>query len=460
MRKILTVLLAAALLLNLTGCGLARELAHEVLGELPTPTPEATATPEPTPEATPEPETDYYEFIETLVPELGEASISAEIPIGSNTQIWSRYAGEIGGIISADVRDYDGDGVRDLLLLVLAEHTMGETTLAGLVYQDESPCLALEARLYTSVNGEIILSDTVKGVAEMEDMSWGGICAAVQVFDGVPYLYAACDMEDSTTYGARPSTIHHVENGKFVFDRIGGRIGWGQGSYDGDPNPVVGALGREFTKEQWQCITGSFNALEKYEENGEPLCFAEGFKPLCRITMQRTNRGISVVLKDDSMLGPMRAAGEAEVLAACTPIPTPTPAPVYEGAQAEIETLASEISEASGLTLTLSDENISETEHMAWYTAPNGCKLTLCFDTATRKPTTIRVDESGSSASPEWTAMKDGVLSAPSLGFDPDLTAEYRGNCGFNHGMPEDIGGGATAIVANAGSSVVIIQWP
>lgn len=61
--------------------------------------------------------------------------------------------------------------------------------------------------------------------------------------DGVPYIRGTSSMEDQTTYGAAPTALYHVENGKFVFDWMGGRIGWGQSSYKGDVNADAGADG-------------------------------------------------------------------------------------------------------------------------------------------------------------------------------------------------------------------------
>lgn len=459
MKKMLVLLLSFVLVLSLTSCS-----TIQVLLEKPTPTPEPTVTPEPTTEPEPEPEDEgYYDYLrDTLLPELGAATLEEKtLPLPSaDSNHWETNAGTVAGVLSADVRDYDGDGVRDMLVILLTECPMGETALGRLMYGEADPCLAAEMRLYTCTGGAVALSDTVRAVTEMEGASWGPMLVSLLEIDGVPYIRGTSSMEDQTTYGAAPTALYHVENGKFVFDWMGGRIGWGQSSYKGDVNADAGAQGNKLTVEQEQCFTGSLNALFQSETDGGTAYLAEGFSMLSAVTMNLNRNAIVYRAKDYTQLSEILERGEETVKAERTPAPTPTPAPEYSGAEAEIAAVLEAVTASTGIELELISEHVNEQTHMVQYAAPEGSILSLCYVLETGKPSSIGVYAKGGDVTQEWIALKDAVLDAECLGFDPDKVEKFHGDCGFRFGSPEDAGAdGATVLVGNAVACTMLAQW-
>lgn len=455
-KKWISILLAAMLLAGMAGCGL---LPHALESSAPA---EAEATAVPTPEASAEPENEgYYDYLKsTLLPACGAAPTA---PVQLFAGGWAENAAQVAGILSADVRDYDGDGVRDMLAVVLTGRPIGETGLGEMVYAADSTCLAAELRLYTVQDGEIRLSDTVNGAAEMEAQSWGPMAVGVQEVDGVPYIYGYSQMEDSTTYGARPFAVYHVENGAFVFDHIGGHIGWGQSSYSGDPNAAAGTAGMEILDTP---LNGTLNALEKLQngtvEDNSDAVFALYGTPLSFIAMARDGEGIAYQAVDYTQMEEICARGEEVVKAERTPMPSPTPEPEVTGMEAEAEAIAAQAAQDSGFALEKTRESRDEISYIVGYTAPGGTTLNLLYraDGDTEEIRSISVIAAGADVTAEWLALKDAVLGMESLGFDPEKVSGFLGDCGFSHASPEDAGAnGLIVLVGNAGSCTMMAQW-
>ena len=109
-------------------------------GEAPAATPVPTATPEPEPV-----DEGYYDYLrDTLLPQFGMATTEeVHIPYNGGA-IWQTNGAQVSGVIGADVRDYDGDGVRDLLVLNLTVRPMGETALGRLMYEADGSVAYLD----------------------------------------------------------------------------------------------------------------------------------------------------------------------------------------------------------------------------------------------------------------------------------------------------------------------------
>lgn len=466
MRRLFSVLLACVLVLSMASCG-AVQTALGQLTEEPTATPEATeapgATAEPAETSDQEPADEgYYAYLkETLLPELGTATQENVVLDIGNDGIWTFGGERVQGVLSADVRDYDGDGVRDMLVVVLKPRPMGETELGRLGYHSaESVCLAAELQLYTCKDGAVTLSDTVNAVSVMESMSWGPMLVGVQEVNGVPYIYGYSSMEDQTTYGSRPVEIFHVENGSFAFDLMGGFIGWGQGKYDGDPNEAAGATGMEILDTPLNAVCNRASELKNgtVEENAETILALAG-TPLCFIAMEHSG-GVSYQAVDYTQMLEIIERGEETVKAERTPMPSPTPEPESGGVEAEAEAIAAAAAQASGLTLTKTSENLGELTYSVSYEAPGGSRLSITYTVETQKIRTLGVYADGGSVTEEWLTLKDAVLGLESLGFDPVKVEKYLGDCGFGYSMPEEAGeNGVTVLVGNAGTCTMLAHW-
>lgn len=420
------------------------------------------------------PETDsrtaFYEYLKsTVIPEEGLANLGV---LSLNTEEKeSGLAGQDGlGLLSADVRDYDGDGAEDMVTFSIAEKKMGDTSLGALMYDGETSCIALEMRLYTmDGSGVVALSDTVNAVAEIEHSSWGPMVAGVQEVDGIPYLYGYCTLEDVATYGASPFTVYHVEKGKFVFDLIDGHIGWGQGSYTGDANAELGTRKLAIVKTPLNDVYNQVNKLRTdgdhaAEENAEVLQKLEG-SAAAYVGMYVESYPDTVTSRaaDYTYLREILEKGLEAFAAEQALRPTPEPSAEPESEYAEIEAsiagLVGEIEEISGMPLTLVNEEIADGSYSVRYEAAERTGVQVVYSTESGAPTRIGVFANGGDVTEEWLALKDAVLTAPSLGFNADDAAAFLGDCGFQHGSPVDIGGGASVLVANAGTCTMLLQW-
>lgn len=130
------------------------------------------------------------------------------------------------------------------------------------------------------------------------------------------------------------------------------------------------------------------------------------------------------------------------------------------GAEAEIAAVLEAVTASTGIEMELISEHVNEQTHMVQYAAPEGSILSLCYVLETGKPSSIGVYAKGGDVTQEWIALKDAVLDAECLGFDPDKVEKFHGNCGFRFGAPEDAGAdGATVLVGNAVACTMLAQW-
>ena len=468
-KRMLCLLLAAVLAVVFAGCGPAAPDEAVSSGKPAGSTAEATASP--TPDASAEPQKAdgeaFYTYLrETVIPEEGLASLEKLTLDTDGKEDGLAQQGGL-GLLSADVRDYDGDGEEDMVTLSLVERPMGETSLGALMYEAETNCLAMEMRLYTcDAEGAVALSDTVAAVAVLEHYSWGPMLAGVQESDGVPYLYGFCAMVDPTTYGAAPFVVYHVEDGKFVFDMIGGRIGWGQGTYTEDANAVLGTRGMRLIDTP---LNDVYNVTQKLqvdgpdaeESNGETLRALDG-SLMAYVGMYGLDYPETATsqAQDATQLREILERGLETIRAERTPAPSPTPALESEYAEIEaaIATLIEEVESASGIPLELVNEEIADGTYTVRYEAAERSSATIAYDTESGAITSFGVYANGGEVTEEWIALKDAALAAPSLGLDADAVAPFLGDCGFqNPGV--EAGGGANLIVGNAGTCTMLLQW-
>ena len=254
----------------------------------------------------------YYKYLQdVIIPEYGLAKTGTmNWPVadltnsakGNMADALAEYrnekTGETGlGVVSAIVRDFDGDNINDMLVLFLDREPVSETDIRE-VYKNAG-AVVLRARLYTmqynarpanevslrSLIGTVLDAAGIQGIlrsilehignwAETHADSWrsvdrytvyetasielaaefGGLCfgnllAGVITQDGVPYLYTYEYMEDYTTYAPSISRVFHVEDGNFIFDDAMGSVSWGQKTYVGQNaiDQYCGANGTDFS---------------------------------------------------------------------------------------------------------------------------------------------------------------------------------------------------------------------
>ncbi len=250
--RLLALTLAACLML--TGCSLftSRELHDPIKDGQAPQTPPTTQAPR---EKT-QREKLYDYLFDTIIPQQDLAKLepitwihssSLESNIESNLQ----YLQENGylGILSAVARDFDMDGNEELV--VFRMDSAPQNKIWEPIFNPQFQWLSyiISADLYTFQDGQIQLSDSCPYIATLDGLSWGFITVSLEQLEDGIYIQAHSDAMDYQTYGASPKSIFHIQDGKFVFDYLSG-IRYGQASYDGDPNEVLGTTNikpREYT---------------------------------------------------------------------------------------------------------------------------------------------------------------------------------------------------------------------
>ncbi|MCI8951313.1 MAG: carboxypeptidase regulatory-like domain-containing protein [Lachnospiraceae bacterium] len=404
-------------------------------------------------------EVDFYQYLrEVHIPEAGSASRQS-LTVGNtlNMESMGQLLQPVGGLgfLSGDVRDYDGDGEKELIVIDTVCTMMGETDLGRLgFHKGDEACFALELSLYGDVNGQVQCLDSVY-ITEIDKQSWGPMIFGVQEQEGIFYFYGYSCMEDIVTYGSRPFTIYHVEEKKLVMDYIGGSIGWGQGHYEGDANAALGTRDLSILDTPLEYV---YNCLIQFQASPEEVQNKlEGSIFTC-ITMEPIGNSIQYQAADYTYIWEILEEGEAAIRERRPDIPKeyqqPKQAP---GIEEMADQWIYEISAASGVPLTKTAKDVREDVCMITYQSDNSTMVRITFDQATQSRKALMVSSSGGNRSQEWTALKDACLSLPEFGIDQNAFAEYFGNCSFNLGNKES--GGVTVFVGNAGTCVLNIWW-
>ena len=404
-------------------------------------------------------EVDFYQYLrEVHIPDVGKASRES-LTVGNvqNMESMGILLQPMGGLgfLSGDVRDYDNDGEKEMIVIDVVCTTMGETDLGRLGYhRGEAPCLALDLQLYGAVDGQVQLLDSVY-ITEMERVSWGPMVFGVQDQDGRFYFYGYSSMTDYTTYGSRPFTVYHVEDKKLVMDYIGGHIGWGQSSYQGDPNAALGTRNLSLLDTPLEYV---YNCLKQGENPSEESLWKLRGSVFTCITMERSGSGILYQAEDYTFISAVLQKGEDAIRNKRPGIPKEYQQPEQAaGAEGEADALMESITAATGIALTKETKDVGENLLLVGYKAPGGTSVRITYDQASGQRKTLIVSSSGGNRTAEWTVLKDAFLSSPKLGLDQGMFGEYFGECSFNLGSKE--GNGVRVMVGNAGSCVLNIQW-
>lgn len=397
--------------------------------------------------------------------------------------------GETGlGVVSAIVRDFDGDNVNDMLVLFLDREPVGNTDIRE-VYSDSS-ALVLRARLYTiqysarpanevsvkSLIGTVLDAAGIQGIlrtllehiagwadiaagnwrdidrytvyetasidlaAEFYGLGFGNLVAGVITQDGVPYIYTYEYIEDYTTYGPVLSRVFHVEDGSFVFDDANGYVGWGQKTYVGqkDIDQYCKANGMDFT----YTLVGEVRKLvaagaSEEETDKDPNLSKLKGSLLMRLRSYFVDgrlgqQTIGTCLEDFSYIRTVLEKNEAEALKLRGEEPeilVPDKPVIIDNAhKEEAKALAEGIIAASGINMTPAGESQPSESGSYWvkYTSVRKTSLLLTVD-KDGKVTEIEISGAMSERYGEWTQEKDAALVYEKLAVPAEAQAAFKG---------------------------------
>gem|GEM_PF-3337563 len=433
----------------------------------------------------------YYYYLEHyLLPEYGWAEtapvtfrvgdLSSDSPHRmprALAEYKNRTTGDRGtGILSAVIRDFNGDQVNDMLVLMVAEGDISDTPLSD-IYRG-SRATRLEARLYTmqynqrpdgytapEVSTEGILERSereryrlmarifrdwariygeswttrdrfnvyeayVLDAAEMEADSEGVLLCGICTLDGVPHLYSYETMSDLTAYGPSLFRSWRVEDTAFVPDGAMGTLGWGQKVYASDLDAFFGADDPQIEDTPLETVYGLAAKAASQERSIQEKAMEQlAGSVLCRIAFRIGEKaGIDYRMHYDADDHSRIREGlsEGRSLMGEEPVFVTETSPSQDPA----EQILNQLQSVSGLSLSLSSDRAENGSYQAFYETAKGSRINLCLDDQSRV-TVLAVYSPTSEEKGEWMRLKDAALQADALGLSPGLVSAFSGACGF-----------------------------
>ncbi len=374
----------------------------------------------------------YYDYInDVLIPVEGLTNLDGSVIVSfQNTAIHETSdISARNGILSADVRDYNGDGVLDLVTYSL-DSIVWDHTSTGLVmsewYGEQRNFYGVTARFYSMVDGNITLLDQVDSITEFGADHVGTMYYGVYDDEGSVYIYGYCDTETVETYSVRKLNIYHVEGNSFVFDSTSGFYGFGQASVDSDPNVVCGTLDYNYgaTALGTAISNASFSSVTNGIGDGMLL---GGVQFMFYNSMTQ----VEAVYYDVSRLREVLSDG---VIA----LDNRPSMPVYEAPEnvdptEMANTIASDIGNAAGSSLTyLETIYISGGGVNVRYTNAGGdITLSLRFSEE-GKLQVVNCTLDTWNITSEWIAFKDAIFAYAPFEINPDDYQNWLGDCDMN----------------------------
>ena len=458
----------------------------------------------------------YYRYLEYFIlPEYGWAKTGSlvwdvkSLDSSANGNMADEVAkykdnktGETGtGVVSAIVKDFDDDGVNDMLVLLLDTAPISNTALS-VVYKNAS-ALGLKAKLYTMQYSErpeeetsgtgtpvtgtegplsdnnglpgtglsgsgipdirkffreqaarwqqihaadwrlidrytVVETDSIDLASEFYGLGYGFMKAGLYYLDDVLYFYTQSHMDDYTTYGPGVSRTWHVEDGRFVFDNASRRVSWGQGSFAIN----LGDNGRDFgplTGDIESGILLNFTAeISRYYNKGTPQ--------------------FTTVLEDRSYIRKVLEEGESVLTEKRGAEPVRRHVETIENAHKEdVKGWLNEIASQGGISMSFAGESKASTSGAYWAKASTakGTSVTINIDQE-GKITQVEVLGKYSERRGDWQAVKDAVLKWPGLKLPPAALSRFSGDCGANGREDYDWG---YILLGNMDNIFIRIVW-
>ncbi|MCQ2515921.1 MAG: hypothetical protein MJ094_03555 [Saccharofermentans sp.] len=374
----------------------------------------------------------YYDYIrDVLIPSEGLTNLDGSIivsfqstPIHETSDINARN-----GILSADVRDYNGDGVLDLVTYSL-DSIVWDHTSTGLVmsewYGEQRNFYGVTARFYSLIDGEITLLDQVDSITEFGADHVGTMYYGVYDDEGSVFIYGFCNTETVETYSVRKLNIYHIDGDSFVFDATSGFYGFGQASVDSDPNVVCGTLDYNYgaTALGTAISNASFASVTNGIGDGMLLGGVQ-------FAFYNNMTQVEATYYDVSRLRDVLSDG-------VTVLDNRPSMPVYDAPDNVDPTeladrIALDISNAAGFTLTyLETDYISGGGVNVRYTNDGGdITLSLRFD-EDGKLQVVNCTLDTWNITSEWIAFKDAIFTYAPFEINPDDYQSWLGDCDMN----------------------------
>ncbi|MDO5415791.1 MAG: hypothetical protein Q4F29_01205 [Lachnospiraceae bacterium] len=378
----------------------------------------------------------FYDYLKSdYIPEYGLASLD-ELSwnlhdLGMSSESDYMKANRRCGLVSAVVRDFDLDGVTDMVAFRLEaiphSEVWPEIFTSTKYYK---PDFAISADFYTLEKAKlhspkVTWKDTYSCLNWLDGRSWGGIWIELEQLENGIYIDSSTEAEDMTTYGATPRTIFHIEDGKFVMDYIMG-IHWGQGSLDRNPNRLMGTTNIDPQDYTFRSRTIPFEEVNPDGDERENRCVYWGeFECTNRnrgdITYRGTDyTGLRTILEEGTKAFPHKPLPQGGLI--------PENPAVAEGAEA-VKPLADYIAEQSGCVYVDSDSNYYEKSKLVIveYETEEYSSLYFRYNPETKKITYIMISNNSYPVPQIWFQMKDAALSYPGFGLDPNEITQFFG---------------------------------
>lgn len=357
------------------------------------------------------------------------------------------------GLLSASVRDFDGDGEEEMITLGLVNED-GQSSFLGDAgyFTQPSYCLMVEMCLYEKENGQVLLRDTVPAVTLMECHSWGPMVVGLEQIDSTIYIFAKTSMTDMQTYGPHSFTVYHVEDGKFVLDYLDG-VMWGQSSVH-DAAEKAGASGLVLEDYTLYDIAKS---AQKLESQPDEALKELGDRKLAYVQLEMSD-GDQLTFRyqatDYTSFQQQLATGAQEV----KPLPEGGKRehlPAEEQAMEQFQKLVEQMSGSFEEPTSVTDNG------QITITAKYGSgSFQMRFDAETLELLNLSLRDADYPASSQWYGCKDVLLQAEALGLDQSVIAPMLGQCNLTTYLNGVEAGPATVHVGQVADTFVLIEYP
>ena len=466
MKKLLSLILALLLIVSLlAGCssGLNEDNDRDD-DETENTTAYPTAEPTEPVDAEAEQRQLLYEYLQaTLIPEIGLADLSAiswthaSTRGGVDDNPQHLIDNGRGGILSAVVRDFDLNGNQDMVIFCMNILPYNETWSP--IYTRDNPVYNISMSLYELQGNDVTLSDTYHSLMHLDGSSWGHISIRMELMEKGIYICSHSYAEDFSTYGESPTTIFHVENGKFIFDYISG-IHYGQSSIDTNPNLLMNTTDLEY---QDYTIYNMPKSAVDTDPNGDP----EENRWIYLGTFELTDWSTSTMCYTGTDYTGLRIILE-QGLDAFPHAPLPQGGLIPEDPSIQLalnlaQPIADYVAEQTGCVFIDTDtsySSYSNTASIRFETAEYTI-FAVTYDAAAQRISSIGLSSNDYPVPQEWFDMKDALLQYSEFGLISSELSPFLGKkISYNNHMNGTEITGATITILQITDTLFSISFP